>query len=92
MATNFTNQTKSQALRGQGVLVTLNGSDAANLYLVREGQLATVSSNNKTGTIGRVDVYGNTFIVDPIQPDRSFDSAPAIYGYLNSAETIIVNT
>jgi len=90
--TNFTNQQKAQALRGQAVLVTLNGSDAANLYKLVAGQVATIGSNNKTGLVGAIDVYGHSFWVNPKQPDFSFDSAPAIYGYLNSAETIAVTT
>lgn len=92
MSTDYVNQKASQALRGQAVLVTLNSADSANLYKVQQGQLATVGSNNKTGVVARVNIYGNSFLVNPIQPDRSFDSAPGTYGYLAASETITVNT
>lgn len=91
MATNFTNRTASQSLKGQAVLVTLDGTDSANLYLLEEGMLATNASSGKTGTVEAVDVYGHYFKVSPIQPDRDFASA-SVYGYLASGETISVNT
>lgn len=91
MATDFVNQIASQSLRGQAVLVTLNSSDAANLYLVEEGQVCTNSSSGKTGTVARVNVYGNSFWVSPIQPDRTFESA-GVYGYLAVNETVSVAT
>jgi hypothetical protein len=91
MATqNFTNQKDSQALRGEAVLVTLNGSDSANLYKLQVGQLATNTGNSKTGTIAKVDVYGHSFLINPIQPDKRFDSAPTVYGILSATETIQV--
>lgn len=92
MPTNFTNRRDAQSLKGQGVLVTLNSSDAANLYLVQEGMLCTNGTSNKTGTVSKVNVYGNSFLVDPIQPDRNFDSAPTVYGYLSTGTVVTVNT
>lgn len=91
MATqDFTNQLASQSLNGQAVIVTVNGTDAANLYKLREGQLATNLTSNKTGTVHSVDVYGTSFRIMPIQPDKNFDSAPTVYGYLRASETVTV--
>jgi hypothetical protein len=39
MSTNFVNRKASQSLRGQAVLVTLDGTDSANLDLLSEGQI-----------------------------------------------------
>ncbi len=91
MSTNFTNRKASQSLMGAGVLVTLDGTDSANLNLLSEGQLATNSSSGKTGTVGRVDYFGNSFQVIPIQPNRDFASQ-STYGYLAVGETVTVNT
>lgn len=90
MATNFTNQKASQSLRGSAVLVTLNSTDAGNLYKVTKGALCTNNSSGKTGTVGTINVYGNSFWVNPIQPDRDFASSTP-YGYLAVNETVIVN-
>lgn len=91
MSTNFTNQKASQSLRGQAVIVSLNAADSANIPLLREGQLATNNSSGKTGTVTRIDVYGHSFKVKPIQPDRDFSSA-STYGYLAINETVVINT
>lgn len=91
MATNYVNRKASQSLAGQAVLVTLNSTDAGNMYLLREGMLCTNQSSNKTGTVSKVNVYGNSFMVSPIQPDRTFESA-SVYGYLAVGETVAVNT
>lgn len=90
MSTNYTNRLSSQALRGQAALVTCNSTDAANIYKLATGQLAT-NSTGKTGTIGFIDVYGVSFEVNPIQPDRDFSSA-SVYGYLAVGEVITVST
>lgn len=91
MATiQVTNRRASQSLRGQAVIVTLDDTDIQNkLPDIIEGQLATNDSSAKTGTVGRVDYYGSSFQVIPIQPDRSFDSA-STYGYLAVSETITI--
>lgn len=91
MATNYVNRKASQSLRGQAVLVTLDSTDAANMYLLREGMLCTNSSSGKTGTVEKVNVYGNSFAVSPIQPNMDFASA-SVYGYLAVGETVSVNT
>ena len=91
MATNFTNRKASQTLAGQAALVTLNSSDAANMYLLRAGQLCTNQSSGKTGTVNKINVYGNSFTISPIQPNMNFSSA-SVYGYLASGEVVSVNT
>lgn len=88
MAT-VTNRKASQSLRGQAVLVTLDSTDAAQLSDFSEGMLCTNGSSGKTGTINKVDYYGTSFTVNPIQPDRDFASA-STYGYLAVDETITV--
>lgn len=88
MATQVTNQKASQALKGQGVTVTLDSTDAAELANFSEGMLCTHDQSGRTGTINRVDSYGSSFTVNPIQPDREF----GIYGYLAAAATVTVDT
>lgn len=90
MAISVTNQKKSQSLQGQAVLVTLDATDAAQLANISEGDLCTVSSSNKTGLVNSVDVFGNSFTISPIQPDKTLESS-GIYGYLNSGESISIN-
>lgn len=87
MATaQVTNRKSSQSLMGTSVLVTLNSTDAAQLSNFAEGDLVTNDSNSKTGLINRVDYDGNSFTVNPIQPDRDF----GIYGYLATGQTVTV--
>lgn len=88
MAIQVTNQKASQALNGQAVLVTLDGTDAAQLANLSEGMVVTHDSSGKTGTINKVDYYGNSFSVNPIQPDRAF----GVYGYLSASDTVTVTT
>ena len=87
MAIQVTNRKDSQSLKGTAVLVTLDSTDAAELENFSEGMLCTHDSTGKTGTINRVDYFGNSFSVNPIQPDRDF----GIYGYLASGQTVTVN-
>lgn len=91
MAISVTNQKAYQSLNGQAVLVTLNGTDSAQLSNISEGQLCTNASSNKTGLVHRVDTYGTSFWINPIQPDKNFASA-GIYGYLAAGETINITT
>lgn len=88
MSTQVTQRKASQALMGQSVLVTLNGADSAELENFSEGMLCTHDQSGRTGTINRVDYYGNSFSVNPIQPDREF----GIYGYLAVNATVTVDT
>lgn len=89
MATRqLTNQESSPALRGQAVIVTLNGTDAAYLADFAEGDLVTADTSGKTGTIHSVDYEGTTFKVSPIQPNDTFNSG--LYGFLAAAQTVTV--
>ena len=89
--TNYTNRKASQALKGQAVIVSLDGTDSNSIPLLAKGQLATNNSSGKTGTVGFIDVYGHSFQVVPIQEDRDFSSA-STYGYLAVSETVVVTT
>ncbi len=91
MAIQVTNRKASQSLQGEAVLVTLNASDAAQLENLAEGMLCTNDSSSKTGTINRVDYFGNSFSINPIQPDKDFASLN-VYGYLANSETITITT
>lgn len=88
MSTNYTNRKASQALRGEAVLVTLDGTDSANLDLLSEGQICFANTAGVYGTINRVDYYGNSFSVKPVQPNKEF----GVYGYLAVNETVNVRT
>lgn len=88
MSTNFTNRRASQALKGQATLVTLDSTDSDNLNLLSEGQVCFANTIGVYGTINRVDYYGNSFSVKPIQPDRYF----GVYGYLPVNEVVNVRT
>ena len=90
MATlSFVNQKASQSLNGQAVFVTVASSDLDDLQSISEGMLATNNSSGRTGTVGRVDYFGNGFQVIPIQPNKNFSSV-STYGYLAASETVIV--
>ena len=90
MATlSFTNQKASQSINGQAVLVTVANDEVADMQDIETGMLATNNSSGKTGTVGKVDYYGNSFQVIPIQPNRNFESQ-SLYGYLAVNETVIV--
>ena len=91
MAISVTNQKAYPSLNGQAVLVTLNSTDAAELENLSEGQICTNASSSKTGTIHRVDYYGTSFWINPIQPDKNFASA-GVYGYLAAGETVNITT
>lgn len=89
MATiQITNRKASQSLKGTSVLVTLDSTDAAQLENFSEGMLVTNDGNSKTGLINRVDYYGSSFSVNPIQPDKDFGT----YGYLAASQTVTVTT
>lgn len=88
MSIQVTNRKASQSLIGTSVLVTLDGTDALQLPNFSEGMLVTNDGNSKTGTINRVDYPGNSFTVNPIQPDRDFGT----YGYLAVSQTVTITT
>lgn len=86
MATyGFLNIKASQALAGQGVLVTVNPSAQPILADIAQGDAAS-SSTGQTGTVRRVDEKGRSFQVMPIQPNTAF----GVYGYLPSGATVTV--
>jgi len=90
MATiNFTNKKASQTLRGQVAIVTVEDDDIAKLADLEVGMVCENDSSNKTGTIHSIDLYGNSFKVSPIQPDKDFATSN---GYLADDETINVTT
>ncbi len=81
----FLNIKASQALPGQGVLVTVNPSAQPILADIDNRDAAT-SSTGQTGTVRRVDEEGNSFQVMPIQPNTCF----GVYGYLPVGATVTV--
>ena len=86
MATyGFLNVKASQALPGQGVLVTLNPSAQTVLQDINDEDPAS-SSTGQTGVVRRVDKEGISFQVMPIQPNTAF----GVYGYLPSGATVTV--
>ena len=89
--TSVTNQVASQALRGQDVIVTLNSSDSANLTNFQVGYQCCISGSSIYGVVSRIDSYGHTFHVTPVQPNLTFSSS-STPGYLNASETVIVST
>lgn len=85
-----TNQLASQSLRGTDVMVTCDSSFSINyLSSLAKGQLCTLGSNSKTGTISFVDYKGHIFKITPIQPNRNLEST-STPGYLASGESISV--
>jgi len=66
------NQVPSQALRGESAKVTLNFAESSNLASFAIGMLCTETTYSTTGLISSIDVYGNSFEVTPIQPDKVF--------------------
>ena len=76
MATiNATNQVASSAIRGESVIVTLNGAESLSvLPVLALGQLVTNNSNSVTGYIDVIDPYGHTFSVGPVQQDKQFNT------------------
>ena len=83
-----TNRKYSQALKGQNVIVTLNGSDATN-YLadLTLGQKCTLGSSGKVGYISEIDLYGTTFKIVPANMGETMASTTP-KGYLAVNETI----
>jgi hypothetical protein len=82
---NPINAKASQALRGQSVTVTMEAPEYPDLSWL--DQIVEVDSSGKTGIVTRVDQYGVSFQVTPIQPDTRFDSLNTP-GILSASETI----
>jgi hypothetical protein len=92
MSTALTNQTASQALKGQDAIVSLNGTQSANLAALFIGQRAVVSTSGDQGYISAIDLYGTSFKVKPQYPSNYFCSYVSSnhIGILNAAETVTV--
>lgn len=88
---SVTNRKASQALRGEDVVVTLNSAEQLNLASLLPGQACSISGVAVYGTVSRVDLYGISFEVSPLQPNFDFAS-PSQPGYLASGATIIITT
>jgi hypothetical protein len=86
-----TNRKASQALRGEDVVVTLDATDQANLSSILPGQACSISGVAVYGTVARVDTYGISFEVSPLQPNLDFASTSQP-GYLASSASIIITT
>lgn len=86
---SITNQKASQALRGEDVVVTLSAAAQSNLASIVPGQACSISGVAVYGTVSRVDSYGISFEVTPLQPNLNFAS-PSTPGYLAANETIII--
>ena len=87
MAITVTNTVASQSLRGQSVKVTVDQSDVSKLSSISVGDACEIDSNNTLGYVASVDLYGYSFLVNPVQPDKTFSSTP---GYLEASETITI--
>lgn len=90
MATiNATNQVAASAIKGESVMVTLNGAESLSvLPVLAVGQLATNNSNSATGYIDFIDTYGHSFSVSPKQPNTQFNTGTT--NTLGAAELITV--
>ena len=84
----ITNREAGQALNGQAVLVTLDGTDSAYLSEFEKGDSCRHEQSGIYGHIHRVDYEGNSFLVNPLQPNLAF----GIYGYLPASATVTVFT
>jgi hypothetical protein len=77
---SVTNRIAASAQRGEGVMVSLNDSDALNvLPTLTKGQKCT-NGNSKVGYIAELDYLGRSFIVSPDYLTSFFDSSatPAV--------------
>lgn len=83
-----TNREASQALNGQAVIVTLDGTDSAYLSGFSKGNRCRHEQSGVYGLIHRVDYEGTSFSVNPLQPNLAF----GIYGYLPVSATVTVFT
>jgi hypothetical protein len=86
---SITNQKESQALRGEDVVVTLSAAAQSNIISIQPGQSCSISGVAVYGTVSRVDSYGISFQVSPLQPNLNFAS-PTTPGYLSNGEDITI--
>lgn len=90
MAISIVNQKSSQALRGEDVVVTLSAAAQSNLASIPVGTEAYISGTSIYGEVARVDVFGTSLEVSPLQPNLDFAS-PTHPGYLYGGETVVFN-
>jgi hypothetical protein len=87
---SVTNRLTVSALHGQGVVVTLDATDAdATLPTLAVGQHC-FNSSGRIGYVARVDKFGRTFVVSPQYPSGRFDSL-SVPGSFVSGDTITLS-
>jgi hypothetical protein len=87
MAIQVQNQAAYQALRGQCVKVTLNGTETVSkLPFITVGTKATIGSTGNVGYVSQVDTYGSSFKVRPQYSNQRWESVQS--GYLAKSEFI----
>ncbi len=79
-----------QALRGQSVRVYLDESDSSILSSLYEGQIVELNSTNVLGYIVSVDEYGTSFLISPVQPNFTLESA-GTPGYFDAGEIVYID-
>jgi len=77
-----------QALRGQSVRVYLD--DSSILSSLYEGQIVELNSTNVLGYIVSVDEYGTSFLISPVQPNFTLESA-GTPGYFDAGEIVYID-
>ena len=90
MAISVVNQKPSQALRGEDVVVTFSAAAQSNLASIPVGTEAYIDGTSIYGVVSRVDVFGTSLEVSPLQPNLDFAS-PTHPGYLYGGETVVFN-
>jgi hypothetical protein len=90
MAISVENQKSSQALRGEDVVVTFSDIAQSTLSTIPVGTEAYIDGTSIYGVVARVDVFGTSLEVSPLQPDLDFAS-PSHPGYLYGGETVVFN-
>ncbi len=90
MAISVENQKSSQALRGEDVVVTFSDIAQSTLSTIPVGTEAYISGTSVYGFVSRVDVFGTSLEVSPLQDNLDFAS-PTHPGYLYGGETVVFN-
>lgn len=89
MATfQLTNQTASQALRGQDAIATVNQTQQSQLTTLAVGNKVTIGSSANIGYISEIDSLGYTFRFKPAQDSGRCDSVQP--GILLSGEILTI--
>ena len=90
MAISLVNQKSSQALRGEDVVVLASGDGLSNLSNIPVGTEAYINGTSVYGLVSRVDVFGTSLEVSPLEDNLNFAS-PSHPGYLYGGETVVFN-